>query len=124
MRRPTTRAGGAAGGGHAALDEWGIYFWARLSPRYPTVEIRIADACLTVPDAVLLTGLCRATVMTAVAEEIAGRPAPTAPDRVLVAAAYGAARRGLSAIVVHPWRGGWVSAAALQPELLVRLTPS
>src|SRR6516164_8387840 len=30
----------------AALDEQGIYFPARLSPRYPTVEVRVADACL------------------------------------------------------------------------------
>jgi carboxylate-amine ligase len=111
-------------GSNAALDEQGIYFWARLSPRYPTVEIRIADACLTVPDAVLLTGLCRAAVMTAIAEEMAGQPVHAASDRVLVAAAYSAARRGLSAIVVHPWRGGWVSAAALQPELMARLTPA
>jgi carboxylate-amine ligase len=73
---------------------------------------------------VLLTGLCRAAVMTAIADEVAGQPVNTAPDRVLVAAAYGAARRGLSALVVHPWRGGWVSAAELQPELMARLTPA
>ncbi len=60
----------------AALDERGVYFWARLSPRYPTVEIRIADACLTVADAVLLAGLCRAAVMTAVADEATGLPTP------------------------------------------------
>ena len=29
----------------AALDERSIYFLARLSPRYPTVEVRIADVC-------------------------------------------------------------------------------
>ena len=33
--------------GHgAALDERSVYFWARLSPRYPTVEVRVADVCL------------------------------------------------------------------------------
>jgi carboxylate-amine ligase len=109
---------------HGALDEAGVYFWARLSPRYPTVEIRIADACLTVPDAVLLTGLCRAAVMTAVADELAGLPVPAASDRFLVAAAYAAARRGMSGVVVHPWRGGWVPAAELHSELMARLTPA
>jgi carboxylate-amine ligase len=109
---------------HAALDERGIYFWARLSPRYPTVEIRIADACLTVADAMLLAGLSRAAVMTAIADEMAGEPVPAAPDRVLLAAAYGAARRGLSAVVLHPWRAGWVPAAELQPELMARFTPA
>ena len=108
----------------AALDERGIYFWARLSPRYPTIEIRIADACLTVPDAVLLAGLCRAAVMTAVADEQAGLPVPAATDQLLVAAAYSAARRGMSAAVVHPWRNGWVPAAEAHRELMARFTPA
>ena len=30
----------------AALDERSVYFLARLSPRYPTVEVRVADVCL------------------------------------------------------------------------------
>ena len=86
----------------AALDERGIYFWARLSPRFPTVEIRIADACLTVADAVLVAGLCRAAVMGAVADELAGLPVPAVTDRQRVATAYAAAWRGLSAVVVDP----------------------
>ena len=31
----------------AALDERGIYFLARLSPRYPTVEVRVAEPAST-----------------------------------------------------------------------------
>ena len=52
----------------AAVDERGIYFLARLSPRYPTVEVRVADACLDAGTAVLLAGLTRALVATALAE--------------------------------------------------------
>ena len=89
----------------AALDGRGIYFWARLSPRFPTVEIRIADVCLTVADPVLVAGLCRAAVMGAVADELAGLPVPAVADRHLVAAAYAAARRGLAAAVVDPELG-------------------
>ena len=37
----------------AALDERSVYFLARLSPRYPTVEVRVADVCLDVGTAVL-----------------------------------------------------------------------
>jgi len=48
-----------------ALDEQNVYFHARLSRRYPTVEVRVADTCLDVDDAVLLAGLVRALVVTA-----------------------------------------------------------
>jgi carboxylate-amine ligase len=108
----------------AALDERGVYFWARLSSRYPTVEIRIADACLTVADAVLLAGLCRAAVMTAIADELAGRPRPSVSDRQLVAAGYAAARRGLSAVVLDPWRGGWSPARDVLPGMVAAFTPA
>ncbi|MBB3084449.1 carboxylate-amine ligase [Geodermatophilus sabuli] len=108
----------------AALDDCGVYFWARLSPRYPTVEVRIADTCLTVSDAVLLAGLCRALVMTAVADQVAGLPVPATPDRSLVAAGYGAARRGTSAVVVDPWLGGWTRVVALLPLLLATIGPA
>jgi carboxylate-amine ligase len=109
---------------HAALDARGVYFWARLSPRYPTVEIRIADACLTVTDAVLLTGLCRAAVMTALADEAAGLPRPAVADRPLVAAACAAARRGLSGVVVDPRRGGWARADVVLRELMAWCAPA
>jgi carboxylate-amine ligase len=102
----------------AALDERGRdHFWARLSARHPTVEIRIADACLTVADSLLLTGLCRAAVMNAVADECAGRRVSDPTDRQLTAAASAAARHGLSAGVVDPVRGGWAPAS----EVLARL---
>ncbi|MFD0664081.1 carboxylate-amine ligase [Thermocatellispora tengchongensis] len=62
-----------------ALDERGVYFHARLSPRYPTVEVRIADAGLTVDDTILITALVRALVATAL--EDARRGAPARPSR-------------------------------------------
>ena len=37
-------------------DELSVYFLARLSPRYPTVEVRVADVCLDAGTAVLLAG--------------------------------------------------------------------
>jgi carboxylate-amine ligase len=107
-----------------ALDERGVYFWARLSPRYPTIEIRIADACLTVADAVLLAGLCRAAVMTAVADETAGRRRPAVADRSLVGSAYAAAHRGLAAVVVDPVGGGWTPVRAVLPELMAAFGPA
>ena len=108
----------------AAADERGIYYWARLSPRYPTVEIRIADSCLTVADAVLLTGLCRAAVMGAVADELAGRPLPAGTDRQVMAAATAAARHGMSAVVLDPQLGGWARASEVLPRLLDAVAPA
>ena len=62
----------------AALDERSIYFLARLSPRYPTVEVRVADVCLDTGTAVLAAGLTRALVATALAEARRGTPVPAA----------------------------------------------
>ena len=60
----------------AALDERSVYFLARLSPRYPTVEVRVADVCLDAGTAVLAAGLTRALVATALAEAAGGRRCP------------------------------------------------
>jgi carboxylate-amine ligase len=52
----------------AALDAGGIYLLARLSARYPTVEVRVADSCPTVDDALLLAAVVRALVATLMRE--------------------------------------------------------
>ena len=75
----------------AAIDERSVYFLARLSPRYPTVEVRVADVCLDAGTAVLLAGLTRALVATALAEARRGTPAPAAAGP---AGHRGAGRRG------------------------------
>jgi glutamate---cysteine ligase / carboxylate-amine ligase len=46
------------------LDPGMAYFDARLSERYPTLEIRIADVCLQADDAVLIAALARALAQT------------------------------------------------------------
>jgi carboxylate-amine ligase len=113
LRWPTFRPAlaGAGAGGYdrmvralvargAAADARSVYFLARLSPRHPTVEIRVADACLTAEDAVLLAGMARGLVATLIADARGGRAADDAvPARVsgelLAAARYGlAAGRG------------------------------
>ncbi|MGY1802215.1 YbdK family carboxylate-amine ligase [Blastococcus sp. SYSU D00922] len=110
--------------GGQAIDERGVYFWARVSTRYPTVEVRLPDTGLTVADAVLQAGLGRAAVMTALADEAAGRPVPAVPDRMLLAAAYAAARRGLAAAVVDPVDGGWAPATAVLRQMLTSFAPA
>lgn len=80
----------------AARDTGMIYFDARLSASYPTVEIRVCDVCLDVADTVTLAALCRALVATAVA---ADRPTEPRPE-LLRAAAWRAARWGMTGELV------------------------
>lgn len=84
----------------AALDEGMLYFDARLSERYPTVEVRVADVCLDVDDTLLIAGLARALVMTALAQPEGA--APDVPVEVLRAAAWVASKYGLSRSLLHP----------------------
>src|SRR6476661_1467462 len=59
------------------LDPGMVYFDARLSQHYPTVEIRAADVCFTVEEAIVGAALCRGLVETAALEWAAGMPEPT-----------------------------------------------
>ncbi len=108
--------------GHA-LDAPGVYYFARLSPRYPTVEIRIADTCPTVDDAVLLAGLCRALVATATLDAIDDRPYVDAPCQAIEASALAAARRGLDAQLVSPRTGQLTPALDVLHDLVAHVTP-
>ena len=88
------------------LDTGMIYFDARLSARYPTVEIRVADVCLAPATATLVAALARALVETAAREHAAGQPLPELHPEVLRAAAWRASRSGLADELVAPatWR--------------------
>jgi glutamate---cysteine ligase / carboxylate-amine ligase len=83
----------------AALDEGMLYYDARLSADYPTVEIRVSDTCTDVADALLVAALARALVETLAGSD----PVTPAPRADLVrAAAWRAARYGLGGDLVHP----------------------
>ena len=108
----------------AALDERSIYFLARLSPRYPTVEVRVADVCLDAGTAVLVAGLTRALVATALAEARHGTPVPAPPARQVAAALAAAARHGLAGAGADPVTGQPAAAAALRGRLLDHVYPA
>jgi glutamate---cysteine ligase / carboxylate-amine ligase len=82
----------------AALDTGMIYFDARLSRRYPTVEIRVADVCPDVEDSVLIAALCRALIDVAIARP--GSCDSSVATSLLRASAWRAARFGLSGELV------------------------
>ncbi|WP_234997471.1 glutamate--cysteine ligase [Pseudonocardia thermophila] len=87
------------------LDPAMIYFDARLSRRHPTVEIRVADVCREIDDAVLIAALCRGLVTTAAQEWAAGRAPDPVPAPVLRLATWRAARSGLSGALLDPRTG-------------------
>jgi glutamate---cysteine ligase / carboxylate-amine ligase len=108
----------------AALDASSIYFLARLSPRYPTVEIRVADVCLDPGTTVLLAGLTRALVATALAEARRGTPVVAVPPAWVGAALTAAARHGLAGMGVDPFTGRAVDARSLLSRLLDYVYPA
>lgn len=84
----------------ALMDLGQIYWQARLSSRYPTIEVRCSDVQLRTDEAVMYTGIVRALVATAITEVKAGVPVlPCAPE-LLQAANWHAARHGLSGSLV------------------------
>ena len=86
----------------ALLDEGMIYFDARLSRHYPTVEIRVADVCLHADDTVLLAALIRALVDTAARAWRAGDPPDAVRTDLLRLAMWRASRSSIRGDLVHP----------------------
>ncbi|MFD9048192.1 glutamate--cysteine ligase [Streptomyces zaomyceticus] len=83
-------------------DEGMIYFDARLSATYPTVEVRVADVCLEASTPVLLAALVRALVETAARAWRAGDPPSRVNTGLLRLAAWQAGRSGLDGPLLHP----------------------
>jgi carboxylate-amine ligase len=101
------------------LDEGMIYFDARLSRHYPTVEIRVADVCTDARDAVVVAALARALVDTAADADTAAGTGAAGEVRVelLRVAAWGAARWGVAGSLLDPIE----AVPRPAPELLQRL---
>jgi carboxylate-amine ligase len=100
------------------IDPGMVYFNARLSDRYPTIEVRIADVCLRTGDAVLIAGLVRALVETEARAWREGRPALRPRTELLRLAAWRASRSGLDGTLVSPVTGRPEPAAAVISALV------
>ncbi|MEU4568126.1 glutamate--cysteine ligase [Micromonospora sp. NPDC023956] len=105
------------------LDEGMLYWYARLSAKYPTVELRIGDVCPSLDDTILVAALVRGLVGTALAEIDAGRPAPRVDHHLLVAAHWRAAHDGLAGKAVDPHTGEVGPAWELLDRLVDRVHP-
>ncbi|MGQ4363216.1 glutamate--cysteine ligase 2 [Streptomyces sp. SAS_272] len=84
------------------LDEGMVYFDARLSARYPTVEVRVSDVCLHADTAVLIATLVRGLVETAARDLEAGREPVDHSVSLLRMAGWQAARSGLTGDLLQP----------------------
>lgn len=111
-------------GSGVLLDEGMIYFDARLSRHYPTVEIRIGDVCLEADDAVMLAALVRALVETAARQWQAGEPPLEVPIEMLRLANWRASKSGLGGDLVHPTTLRPAPAKVVLETLLDHVTPA
>ncbi|MFD1829964.1 glutamate--cysteine ligase [Streptomyces desertarenae] len=101
-----------------------LYWQARLSERYPTVEVRAMDVQLRADDAVMLTGIVRALVVTALREEEAGLPLPVPPPELLAAAGWHAARHGMADTLLDPRTHRPRKAGDVVGGLMEHITPA
>lgn len=101
-----------------------LYWQARLSVKYPTVEIRAMDVQLRVDSAVMLAGICRALVSTAVRHEREGLPQPEPRPEVLAAANWYAARHGVSDYLIDPLAAQRRKAGDVISDLMEHIGPA
>jgi carboxylate-amine ligase len=108
----------------AALDEGMIYFNARLSARYPTVEVRVCDVCADVRDVPVVAAIVRAMAETAAEQAAAGEPLGEVRAELLRAAMWRAARWGSEQRLVDAYTGELMPAWELFDQLVETLTPA
>ncbi|MGW0791423.1 carboxylate-amine ligase [Streptomyces sp. NPDC002911] len=104
-------------------DTGQLYWQARLSHRYPTVEVRCFDVQLRADEAVMFAGLVRALVITAMQDSRSGRPMPRSLPEVLQAATWQAARHGLGGHLITA-AGARVNAGDAVAHLMEHITPA
>jgi len=103
---------------NAIEDATFLYWYVRPSSRFPTLEFRAGDVCLSIDEAVAMAGLVRALAWTSAAEAQAGMPMQTTSREVLDAAMWRASRHGLNGSLVSSLGAGIRPAAAVVAELL------
>ncbi|SCF11389.1 carboxylate-amine ligase [Micromonospora purpureochromogenes] len=104
------------------LDAAMVYWYARPSSAYPTVEVRVGDVCPTVDDTVLVAALVRALVATMADDVRAGVRATPVRDCLVAAAHWRAAHDGVDGDLIDLRGGGARPAWDLIDELLVTVT--
>jgi carboxylate-amine ligase len=104
------------------LDQGMLYFDARLSAHYPTVEVRICDVSPDAEGTVVLAALVRGLVETAAREWRAGLPVPDVSAALLRLAAWRASRSGLDSALLRPATHRPAAAREVVEELLTHVS--
>ncbi|MEY2591539.1 MAG: glutamate---cysteine ligase / carboxylate-amine ligase [Acidimicrobiaceae bacterium] len=102
----------------AIEDATFIYWYARPSARYPTIEFRACDVCLDVDATVAVAGVARALAWTCRRNALEDRPDLDVGREVLDAAMWRAARYGLDGTLVSPALRSPIPATQVVQELL------
>jgi YbdK family carboxylate-amine ligase len=100
------------------LDSGMVYFDARLSEHYPTLEVRIADVCLYADDAALTAALVWALVETEASRWQAGAEPSGRRLEMQRLACWRASRSGLDGMLLNPHTGLPEPAPAVAGRLL------
>lgn len=105
----------------AALDAHMLYLDTRIAEQYPTVEVRVADVCTDVEDALLVAEVARALVAT-----LAERPHEPGGWRLetLKAARWRARHDGLGGTLLDPVSRTFVPAEQALASLLTTIKPA
>jgi carboxylate-amine ligase len=104
-------------------DARSLYWTVRPSSRFPTLEFRVSDACTTLDEAVLATGLTRALARTALMEAEAYLPVPPVRAELIRAAEWQAARWGLEGNLVDPRSGQDFAAKSVVDIFVDHISP-
>lgn len=105
-------------------DSSHLYWDIRLSERLPTIEFRTTDVCMTIDEAVMITGLIRALVQTCHEQVLRDQPYTRVSRDLLRAAHWYAARYGLSEKLIDVHRERAVPAPELITRMLSLLRPA
>lgn len=108
----------------SVTDATKIYWDARPSARFETLEFRVTDVCLTVNEAVMIAGLARSLARTCYQQAVRDEPLKHVRPELLRAAKWRAARYGLDADLIDTVSGSAVSARELIDRFLAFLRPS
>ncbi len=111
----------ASGG---AAEPTQVYWDIRLPQRLETVEIRVADVCSRVDEAVMLAGLSRGLVRACREQTERGEPYPSPRPELLRTAHWVASRHGLDADLVDVEAGHTVPAREVIEDLLAFARPA
>ncbi|MBE9167658.1 carboxylate-amine ligase [Pleurocapsales cyanobacterium LEGE 06147] len=105
-------------------DATKIYWDIRLSEKFPTIEFRVADVCLTVEETVAIAGLIRGLARTCYQEAIHNTPFVAVRHELLRSAHWCAARYGLAGNLIDVIKERPVPAKDLVHQFLDYIHPA